>query len=830
MRLEHSQGRLGCRVPWRIALGLVLACAQGAGARAAGPGGRLEIQPASIRLAGSSARQQVAVTLYSAQGTVRDVTRESRLSIVGPACAGVDPGAVVRGLRDGEAELSVRWGGLTASAPVRIERAAASRPVSFRVDVAPVLSKAGCNMGTCHGNLNGKGGFKLSLRGDSAAFDFTSLTRDAAGRRINLERPERSLILLKPTGQVAHEGGMRFGIASPEADTLRAWVSQGASDDPASAPRLRTLEVWPPERIADPGTLAQQLVVTAVLDDGRRLDVTRQAAYDVSDPTLAAVTAAGLVQVRQPCETAISVRFMNARGTARLAFPANRPDFTWSGPESTHPIDAVVFAKLQALRIHAAPLASDPVFLRRAYLDAIGRLPTPEEASAFLADTRPDRRARVIDGLLERPELADFWALKWADLLRNEEKTMSKKGAWALERWLRDQIARDVPLDEMARRIVTGLGSTYSNPPASFHRTNRDPTTTAESFSQVFLGVRLQCARCHNHPYDVWTQDDYYGLAAFFSNIARKEINNVRGDFLDSHEINSDELIFLKGPAGLRNPRTGEPMRPRGLGAPQPAPEGRELDSLAASLGGQNPQFTRNLANRVWFHLMGRGVVEPVDDFRESNPPSNPALLDLLARTLARDGMRLRPLMRFIMTSATYQLSARPDATNAGDVANFSHALVRPLAAETLLDAVSQVLGAPERFRYAPAGARAVQLPGVAQDSGFLKTFGKPDRLLSCECERSESTTLAQAFQMISGETVRRKLETRANTIGRLIDAGARDPELASRFYRATLCREPTAREREAVAAYVKTHKDRRAAWEDLVWALLNSKDFLLRQ
>ena len=468
-------------------------------------------------------------------------------------------------------------------------------------------------------------------------------------------------------------------------------------------PASKALRVVPAEQILTPGSLTQQLTVTAAFDDGTVRDVTRQAAYDVSDPTRALVSVGGKVHAGGPCETAIAVRFMNGRATSRLAFPADRPGFIWQGREPHGTIDALVFAKLKALRINPSPVAGDSVFLRRAFLDAIGRLPDPEETHAFLRSTDADKRDRIVDCLVERPEFAEFWALKWADLLRNEEKTMGEKGAWVLQRWLRDELAADQPLDAVVRKIVTGLGSTWQNPPASFHRTNRDPTAAAESVGQVFLGIRLQCARCHNHPYDVWTQNDYYGLAAFFANIARKQPSNNRKDRLDSHEINGDEFIYLSGSPRMIQPRTGEVLRPKCLSGPgvdrAAGEDENALVALADWLTRNNLQFARNLANRAWFHLLGRGIVDPVDDFRESNPPSNPALLDAVTAQFVSDGMRLKPLVAWIMKSRTYQLSATPNETNSSDEANFSHAVVKLLPAEVLLDAISQVVGVPSDFR-----------------------------------------------------------------------------------------------------------------------------------
>jgi hypothetical protein len=645
--------------------------------------------------------------------------------------------------------------------------------------------------------------------------------------------PNQSLVLEKPTAVIGHEGGLRFRRESSEAETLRGWIAAGAHDDGAVALTVKALRVFPAERILAAGAADQQLVVSAEFADGTIRDVTRQAAYDISDPTRAEVSVDGRAHVGRPCETTIAVRFMNGRGTSRLAFLADRPGFVWNSPDPMGPIDALVFAKLKALRVNPSPVCDDSTFLRRAFLDAIGRLPDRDLARAFLESSDPEKRDKLIDRLVDRPEFADFWALKWADLLRNEEKTMGEKGAWVFQRWLRDELARDVPLDDLVRRIVAGLGSNWQNPPSSFHRTNRDPMTAAETVGQVFLGIRLQCARCHNHPFDVWTQDDYYGLAAFFGNVARKQLSNVRRDRLDLHEINGDEYIYLSGPPQIVQPRTGAVLQPKTLTrmATIRAGSDREnaLDRLADWLTRQNRQFSRNIANRVWFHLLGRGIVDPVDDFRDSNPPSNPALIDLVATQFESGGMRLKPLVAWIMKSSIYQLSASPNATNVEDEVNFSHATVRLLPAEVLLDAISQVIDVPEQFRHAPASIRATQLPGASGGVAFLKTFGKPDRLLTCECERSESTTLAQAFQMINGETVRKKLELRSNRIGHFLDSGQSDVEILDEVYLAAAARPPTATERAAVTTHLERSGDKRKAWEDVVWALLNSKEFLLR-
>jgi hypothetical protein len=796
--------------------------------------GEFRVEPAAVRLDTAGDRQQLAVTAPAADGAVRDRTGAAAFRVEPPGLAAVSPAGVVTPLADGAGTLVVELDGTTHPLPLEVRRSGEPRPVSYRRDVVAVLSRAGCNMGACHGNLNGKGGFRLSLRGFDPDFDLLTMSREHLGRRVDRLDPGRSLLLTKPLGTTPHEGGSRFGPGSPEARTLRDWIAAGAGDDRATATPLARLEVWPPERrLATPG-LSQQLVVTAHFADGTRRDVTGQAAFDVSDPSRFEVSPAGVVLAKAPGEVTVAVRYLDGRGISRLAFLHDRPDFAWDGPAPANLVDDHVFAKLKALRINPSAVAGDPAFLRRAYLDAIGRLPTPAEARAFLGDPSPTKRARLVDALLARPEFADFWALKWADLLRNEEKVMGPKGVWVFQRWLRDQVAADVPLDRFAHALVSARGSTWRNPPASFYRTNRDATAAAESLGQVFLGVRLQCARCHNHPFDVWTQDDYYGLAATFANLGRKQVNNERRDRFDKHENNGDELIYLTGKPELIQPRSGSMMAPRPPGGPAlPLSPGDAdaLDDLADWLTRDNPQFTRNLANRVWFHLMGRGIVDPVDDFRDSNPPVNPDLLRALADALRRDGMRLRPLVRLIMTSTTYALDAAPNATNGDDdaAANFARATVRLLPAEVLYDAIGSALDSPRALRGMPGSVRAVQFPGV-RGGDFLRVFGKPDRLLTCECERSESTTLAQAFQLINGDDVRGVLEAEGNRIGRLLAAGAAPDAILDELYLATLSRPPTDAERDGALAHVRARRDGpRAAWEDVAWALLNAKEFLLR-
>jgi hypothetical protein len=723
-------------------------------------------------------------------------------------------------------------------------RLAGAEPVSFERDVMAVLSRAGCNAGACHGNLNGKGGLKLSLRGEDPAADLATLTRDMLARRTDPHRPDDSLILLKPTGKVPHEGGVRFSPLSPEYAVLRSWVAAGCRADPPGGPKLAKLDVTPPSKILVDPADRFRVSVTARFSDGTRRDVTGLSAFEFTSPGVAKITPAGEVVREQTGETVLLVRYLGYVVPVRAVFLPDRPVPEMGNTPANNEIDRLVLAQLRELRLKPAELAPDHVFLRRAYLDAIGILPTAEETRAFLADTDPAKREKLIDALLARPEFAEYWAQKWSDLLRNEEKALDRKGVGVFYRWIVGQLAADRPLTEFAREVLAARGSTYANPPANFWRAVRDPLTRAESVAQVFLGVRVGCARCHNHPFDRWTMDDYYGFAALFARIDYRVIENRRRDDLDKHEFVGEQVVFQDRDKELTNPRTKGPAAPRFLGSPTPdlGPEADRLAALADWVAApDNPFFARAQVNRVWLHLMGRGLVDPNDDFRATNPPSNPELLDWLAKDFAAGGFRLKRTVKAVMTSRVYQLAAATrDKATMGDELHHSHAAVLPLEAEQLLDAMAQVLGVPVQFRGYPLGLRANQVPAPPQSGRrgsfdgmgerFLKVFGKPDRLLTCECERSDDPGLLQAFQLITGDLLNTMLRDPDNRIGKLLAAGKTDAEMLEEFYLAALCRKPTDAESSKLLEYLRTAKDRRAAWEDVAWGLVNSKEFLLRR
>ncbi len=732
--------------------------------------------------------------------------------------------------------MSFRWLPLLLLPTV----AAADTPVSFRNDVSAVLSRAGCNAGACHGNLNGKGGFKLSLRGEDPDADLAALTRGMLARRTDPHSPTDSLVLKKATGQVPHEGGARFSTTSTEYQLLSKWIAAGCRPDPADTPKPVTLKPSVKSLVLVDPQKSAALAVQAKFSDGSTRDVTALATYDLTTVGVAKLTNGEVVR-EQFGETVLIVRYLHLQVPIRVAFLPDRPAVDLSSIPTTHPIDKLVLTDLARLRIRPSDLAPDSVFVRRAYLDTCGIIPTAAEVKAFLADTSPDKRTKLIDALLTRPEFADYWAQKWGDLLRNEEKSLDRKGVTVFHRWIRNWIADDKPLTDFAKEILTARGSTYGTPPANFYRAVRDPYLRAESVAQVFLGLRVSCARCHNHPFDFWTQDDYHRFAAVFARIDYRIVDNKRNDDLDKHEFVGEQIVVSKGDGELTLPRGGDAV-PKLLGAQASVPSGRgdRLTALADWMtAADNPFFAQAQANRIWAHLLGRGIVDPIDDFKLTNPPSNPELLEHLAKEFAAGGSKLKPLVRHIMTSRTYQLSATPNDTNADDTTHFSHATVQPLEAEQLLDAVASATGTTMKWPGYPSGTRAGQLAAVplagrrmATGDGlrFLKMFGKPERLLTCECERSEDPGVLQAFQMLTGELVNNLIRKEENRIGRLLKEGQCDGDVLTELYLSSLARFPTNAERKKLLAYVTEAKDHRAAWEDVAWGLMNSKEFLLRR
>jgi hypothetical protein len=611
---------------------------------------------------------------------------------------------------------------------------------------------------------------------------------------------------------------------------MAAWLAEGVRDDPSNLPAVKSIEVLPGSRIQQTPAKWQQLAVVAKFADGTARDVTRLTVFSSSDPGIADVNMNGLVEFKRPGEVAILARYLEELVPVRLTYLEPRPGFAWPSPPEHNFVDTHVFAKLRQMTILPSKLCTDSEFIRRAYLDACGRMPTADESRAFLADNDPQKRNKLIDKVVTLPEFADFWALKWSDVLRSSRKTIQAKGSYAFQLWLREKIVTNTPIDRIVTELLTATGNTFSNPPANYYRVAKDPQSLAESTAQLFLGVRMQCAKCHNHPFERWTQDDYYGFAAVFARVKHKPAPG--GPAKPNPKIPNAELILATRQGEVTQPRTGQVMKPRllGEGDAQVKPgEDRRAVFARWLTKPENPFFSKSVANRVWFHLMGKGIVDPVDDFRDSNPSCNDELLDALSRDFAAHGYDLRHLVTTIMKSRTYQLSAQPNETNKDDGKYFSHAVTKLLTAEQLLDALCDVTSVPEKFPGVPAGTRAIQLPDGEVNNSFMKTFGQPARELACECERESDGNLAQALQLINGPTVNEKVRNAANCLTPLLASKKSDKVILEELYFRALARAPEAEEVSAALAHVGKSKDRRKAWEDVLWAINNPREFLFR-
>ncbi|MGH7140472.1 MAG: DUF1549 and DUF1553 domain-containing protein [Pirellulales bacterium] len=790
---------------------------------AADGGTMLDVSPAAITLNGARDRVQLVVTAKVGE-TLLDATRKVQWQTPAGACAAVDPNGIVRPTADGSTALIGTLDGATIQVPVTVSGMAQHRPVSFRLEVIPILTKTGCNSGKCHGAPSGKGGFAMSLRGFDWQKDYYRLTREAASRRIDLVAPAESLLIAKPTLHVAHGGGRRFSSDDLLARRLLEWIAEGAAnaDDPAAV----ALEVFPSERWLEPQVESQQLRVVARLADSSARDVTHLAHYALSPEGKAEVTAGGLVRRLAHGEVTVAVAFADQFTTSRLAFLRPVAGFAWTTPQENNHIDHLLFDRLRRLRIVPADLCDDATFLRRVWLDVCGLLPPPDEVRRFLADAAADKRERKIDELLDKPQYADFWAMKWADRLGCNQRFVGKTGAIKYHAWIRHQIAANVPEDDFSRQLLTASGGNYGNPPASFYRLPRTPEDRAEQVAQVFLGVRIGCARCHNHPGERWTQDDYYGLAAFFARLRYRD-----GPFFN-HIYDKEETILPVRSGELAHARTGTIMRPKPLGAvvAEVPPEADRRERLAEwLLAPENPFFARAAVNRVWGQLFGRGIVEPVDDFRASNPAAHPELLDWLAADFAARDFDRKYLIRQILRSRVYKLAATTNATNADDDRYFSHAAVRLLGAEQMLDAIAQATGVPEKFSGFPLGLRAVELPDGEYFHRFLAAFGRPARALACACERDSESNLGQALELIGGEAIEAQLRAPEGRISRLLSGELASAAMIDEMFLATLSRPPSDAERADLIARLDSAADRRAVSEDIMWALLNHQEFLFQ-
>ncbi len=783
-----------------------------------GAAASLIIDPPAIQLTGPDASYSILVERRGPTGGAIDLTRKAEFRSLSPAVVEVSSTGVVRGVADGVGTVEVTAGGQQAAVAVTVQGAKSSRHFNFENDVVPLLGKHGCNSSGCHGKAEGQNGFKLSVFGFDPPADYAALAMEGRGRRMFPAVPEQSLFLQKAAALVPHGGGLRIARDSRDYALLRDWIAAGLPQGAPADPHVTGLEVQPASRQLAMGA-HQQLRAVATMSDGRHIDVTRLAKFQSNSDGLAGVDESGFVTAGDvPGQVAIMASFMGSVGIFQAMVPNARP-LADSGSWPAHNfIDRLVYARLRQLNIEPAAISSDAEFLRRVYLDVIGTLPTREEATRFLGDRRDDRRVRLVDELLARPEYADYWALKWADLLRVDRLALGHKGAYSYYRWIRERLADKTPLDRFATDIITAEGPLADVPQAHLFKVTAKPGESASTISQVFLGVRIACAQCHHHPFDRWSQADYFGMVDYFAPVGQK--TSPLGD-----------VVLASGNPETRHPRTGELMVAHPLGTPQEkqTAAGDRRAQLARWLtAGDNPWFARHQANRLWAHFLGRGLIEPIDDVRATNPPTNPQLLDALAQYLVDHQFDTQQLVRAICASRVYQHASHPNDSNARDEMNYSRALFKRMDAEVLLDAVCQVTGIEEKFQGVPAGYRAIQLWDSRTSHYFLKLFGRPTRQSACECERNGEPSVAQVLHLLNGPAIVGKLASPRGNIARLTAEIGDDGQLADALYLTLFSRHPSDGERQvAIKYFASGSSNRQAVAEDLAWGMLNSLEFV---
>ncbi|MBI1314797.1 DUF1553 domain-containing protein [bacterium] len=811
----------------RCATAFVICCFATANAAwSADEPAELIVEPQQIEL--HSRLDRVQLLALGTDG--RDVTREVEISFEPAGFAEIDARGRVTPLRDGSATLTLKLGEATVTRPVEVSGTEAAT-VSFSEDVIPVLSKAGCNQGACHASQYGKGEFKLSLFGFAPEQDHPQFVRDWQQRRVSFVAPPDSLILKKATMEVAHSGGKRFAKDSYEYALLLGWLQAGAPGPVKDQPHVVGMTVTPAERVYSSGQ-TQQLRVVAEYSDGSARDVTHRALYDSMGDGVATVDEAGLITAHDPGQAAIMVRYQGQAKISMVLLPRESSD-DLSSFVTQNFIDEKVKEHWLRLGLVPSELCSDQVFVRRAFLDAIGTLPSAEKVEAFLASDAQNKREQLVDELLGLTgdssrdiyvnEWSAYWALKWGDLLRNNRNTLGDGGMWALYNWMRASLRENRPVDRFVREIITAQGSIYANGPANYYKVATSPDDLAETTAQVFLGVRMACAKCHHHPFEVYSQADYYGLAAFFTRVGTKGSS-------DFGALGRDTVVMLKNSGSIRHPRTGQTMEPTPLLADPVSLDGvRDLRRPLADwiTSPDNQLFSRNIVNRFWGYFMGAGLVEPIDDMRATNPASIPSLLDALAADFVASGFDLRHLQRQIMTSRVYQLSSTPWPENVADTRSCLHYNVKRLPAEVLLDAIDDACGTQERFAGVPLGTRAIELPDSNYSSYFLDTTGRPQRVVTCECERTSTPNLAAVLHLVNGDTIQKKLSDKGGRLAKLIAEKKASADAVRELYLATFCHPPSESETAAAVGLIESAESPQQGLEDVLWALLNSREFL---
>ncbi len=783
--------------------------------------------PPKALLRGPDSVQQIAVDARQSDGSVADATGKATFRSKNEAIATVDSSGTVTAVADGKTEVIASVGGQHLMIPVEVRDVATPPPVNFANEVVPVFTKLGCNAGGCHGKASGQNGFRLSLLGFEPWVDYETLVREGRGRRLFPAAPDQSLLLTKAVAKVPHGGGKRMEPDSHEFRVVERWIGSGMPLGKSDDPTVARIEVYPDARVLPRG-VKQQLVVTATYTDGRKEDVTRWAQYQSNDTEVAAVADGGQVETRSLSgQAAIMARYQGQVVVFRATVPLGKAITAYPEFPTANVVDKNTLKQWKALGILPSEDCTDAEFIRRASLDIIGTLPTAAETKAFVEDKSGNKRAALVDRLLERPEYASYFAIRWADILKNKRDGNGnlQRLSFRFHDWIRENLAKNTPYDQFVRGVLAASGSPDEAPPVMWYKRLKTPDAFVDDTAQVFLGMRLQCAKCHHHPFERWAQDDYYGFAAFFAKVGRKP--NANG----KRRGNADEeTIFLARGGSVQHPKTGKTMEPKGLGdkvvpvSGRTDPRTKLVDWMADPV---NPYFARAVVNRYWAHFFGRGIVEPMDDQRLTNPPSNPELLDGLSESFVKSGFDLKQLVRTICTSKTYGLSSIPNEYNGKDKQSFARHYPKRMGAEVLLDAISQMTAVPTPFGGLPSGTRAIDLPDESIASSFLDTFGRPKRDTACECERVSDASLGQSLMLLNSADVQTKLTTAGGRAEALLKDTRPEPVKIEELFWDAFGRSPSSSELATAVHHVESRKDKkREAYEDILWALVNAKEF----
>ncbi|MDB4862912.1 DUF1549 and DUF1553 domain-containing protein [Pirellulaceae bacterium] len=777
----------------------------------------INVYPENIDLSNSRDRQRVIVQARFADGITEDVTEQATLTAVNAEILRKD-GYTFYPKTDGETTVNVEYQGKAIQIPAKVQNAEVIPPISYTLDVMPIFLKTNCNTGSCHGAARGKDGFRLSLYGFDINGDYTRITRDFSSRRINLAFPEESLLLTKGAGVVPHTGGTRFRKGDELYETVHEWLRSGALLDQGEIPTVTKVDIYPKGAVLNGEGAQQKISVRAYYSDGTDRDVTHLAYFSSNNDNSAVIEQDGVVTAQNRGEAFIMARFdTHTVGTHFIVLPKNL-QFAWNELPENNYIDGHMHNKLKNLRIIPSELCTDEEFIRRVTLDVTGRLPTVEEYNAFLANVDPKKREKLVDELLTRKEFVEIWVMKWAELLTiRTTNQISYKSMLLYYTWLQERVANNVPMNVMVQELLGSNGGTFANAATNYYQNETNTLKVAENVAQVFMGMRMQCAQCHNHPFDRWTMDDYYSFAAFFSQIGRK-----RGE--DPREI----IVFNSGSGDVRHPVGNRVMAPKFLGGETPDVAGKDRRQVMANwlASDENPFFAQNLSNIVWAHFFGKGIIQEVDDVRISNPPVNKELIDALSEKLRGYNYDFKKLVRDICTSRAYQLSTKTNETNEKDTTNFSHATLRRMRAEVLLDAITQVTTTSNKFPGLPSGARAVQIANGNTSTYFLTTFGRAKRETVCSCEVKMEPNLSQALHMLNGDTVNAKI-TQGGLVTTRLGEEVPHEKIIEEIYIRCMTRKPTEKELTNLMELVGQEENKQQALEDVFWALLNSREFV---